>query len=136
MPRDAVSRTANVERNGGHQWVKINVQLTSRTASIRQHMPFITASFPVTNGHWFSLVTVFHLRPVTFMHLSCIFHASRAQDFFRNYSAYGLCTSRLQIVWVIGYSMLGVLKKRIKGCDYYIKITRVHASIISGLLSY
>ena len=25
MPRDAVSRTANVERNGGHKWVK-NVQ--------------------------------------------------------------------------------------------------------------
>ena len=23
MPRDAVSRTANVERNGGHKWVKI-----------------------------------------------------------------------------------------------------------------
>ena len=22
MPRDAVSRTANVERNGGHKWVK------------------------------------------------------------------------------------------------------------------
>ena len=22
MPRDAVSRTANVERNGGHEWVK------------------------------------------------------------------------------------------------------------------
>ena len=24
MPRDAVSRTANVERNGGHKWVNIN----------------------------------------------------------------------------------------------------------------
>ena len=24
MPRDAVSRTANVERNGGHKWVKNN----------------------------------------------------------------------------------------------------------------
>ena len=23
MPRDAVSRTANVERNGGHKWVKL-----------------------------------------------------------------------------------------------------------------
>ena len=23
MPRDAVSRTANVERNGGHKWVKV-----------------------------------------------------------------------------------------------------------------
>ena len=23
MPRDAVSRTANVERNGGHKWVNI-----------------------------------------------------------------------------------------------------------------
>ena len=23
MPRDAVSRSANVERNGGHKWVKI-----------------------------------------------------------------------------------------------------------------
>ena len=22
MPRDAVSRTANVERNGGHKWIK------------------------------------------------------------------------------------------------------------------
>ena len=27
MPRDAVSRTANVERNGGHKWVKINMPL-------------------------------------------------------------------------------------------------------------
>ena len=24
MPRDAVSRTANVERNGGHKWVNKN----------------------------------------------------------------------------------------------------------------
>ena len=23
MPRDAVSRTANVERNGGHKWVNV-----------------------------------------------------------------------------------------------------------------
>ena len=23
MPRDAVSRTANAERNGGHKWVKV-----------------------------------------------------------------------------------------------------------------
>ena len=23
MPRDAVSRTINVERNGGHKWVKV-----------------------------------------------------------------------------------------------------------------
>ena len=23
MPRDAVSRTANVERNGGHKWVQL-----------------------------------------------------------------------------------------------------------------
>ena len=27
MPRDAVSRTANVERNGGHKWVKEDPQL-------------------------------------------------------------------------------------------------------------
>jgi len=27
MPRDAVSRTENVERNGGHKWVK---EATSR----------------------------------------------------------------------------------------------------------
>ena len=26
MPRDAVSRTANVERNGGHKWVKGRIQ--------------------------------------------------------------------------------------------------------------
>ena len=25
MPRDAVTRTANVERNGGHKWVKLNL---------------------------------------------------------------------------------------------------------------
>ena len=24
MPRDAVSRTANVERNGGHKWVNVS----------------------------------------------------------------------------------------------------------------
>ena len=34
MPRDAVSRTANVERNGGHKWVKKNRPL------ILQHMRF------------------------------------------------------------------------------------------------
>ena len=27
MPRDAVSRTANVERNGGHKWVKRNLYI-------------------------------------------------------------------------------------------------------------
>ena len=25
MPRDAVSRTANVERNGGHKWVNLGM---------------------------------------------------------------------------------------------------------------
>ena len=28
MPRDAVSRTANVERNGGHKWVNQQPHLT------------------------------------------------------------------------------------------------------------
>ena len=28
MPRDAVSRTANVERNGGHKWVKLSRAIT------------------------------------------------------------------------------------------------------------
>ena len=29
MPRDAVSRTANVERNGGHKWVNKRLQSDS-----------------------------------------------------------------------------------------------------------
>ena len=29
MPRDAVSRTANVERNGGHKWVNVQSQKTT-----------------------------------------------------------------------------------------------------------
>ena len=30
MPRDAVSRTANVERNGGHKWVKYEQQFSPK----------------------------------------------------------------------------------------------------------
>ena len=30
MPRDAVSRTANVERNGGHKWVKTVLSMSLR----------------------------------------------------------------------------------------------------------
>ena len=35
MPRDAVSRTANVERNGGHKWVNylVNILLDLRMVS-------------------------------------------------------------------------------------------------------
>ena len=30
-PGDAVSRTANVERNGGHKWVKLEIETVSVT---------------------------------------------------------------------------------------------------------
>ena len=36
MPRDAVSRTANVERNGGHKWVKLLID-SLRTLSGNVH---------------------------------------------------------------------------------------------------
>ena len=36
MPRDAVSRTAHVERNGGHKWVKIKFQ---RPAFVGRNKP-------------------------------------------------------------------------------------------------
>ena len=36
MPRDAVSRTANVERNGGHKWVKNPLLRTSRKFGIER----------------------------------------------------------------------------------------------------
>ena len=36
MPRDAVSRTANVERNGGHKWVKVSPHDAERRQSLGQ----------------------------------------------------------------------------------------------------
>ena len=39
MPRDAVSRTANVERNGGHKWVK-GLYFSSRNAT-EKYLSFI-----------------------------------------------------------------------------------------------
>ena len=37
MPRDAVSRTANVERNGGHKWVKEILPATGRESGTSRH---------------------------------------------------------------------------------------------------
>ena len=36
MPRDAVSRTANVERNGGHKWAKVMGRSTKQCPLIHQ----------------------------------------------------------------------------------------------------
>ena len=45
MPRDAVSRTANVERNGGHKWVKFNtLKYLAMACSRSDSLSAITAS--------------------------------------------------------------------------------------------
>ena len=58
MPRDAVSRTANVERNGGHKWVN-NVQFFQR--SLGQHM-LIASLFWLTVR--FAWVGILNSRPL------------------------------------------------------------------------
>ena len=45
MPRDTVSRTANVERNGGHKWVKTHtevffLEILLNQTEIRLYLPF------------------------------------------------------------------------------------------------
>ena len=45
MPRDAVSRTANVERTGGHKWVKLIFEL---------HDPRLELTYLILEKHFTS----------------------------------------------------------------------------------
>ena len=44
MPRDAVSRTANVERKGGHEWVKTSPEYKNKKAIKKMYLEKKTVS--------------------------------------------------------------------------------------------
>ena len=57
MLRDAVSRTANVERNGGEKWVKIKPDITgcgaaSMNAASGKSFYRLNAPFPSDKDAW------------------------------------------------------------------------------------
>ena len=48
MPRDAVSRSANVERNGGHKWVKTNLE----SLHVHEKRLVVHVERGEHGGHW------------------------------------------------------------------------------------
>ena len=53
IPRDAVSRTANVERNGGHKWVKEIVKtLDCESSSLSLRTGWGEEIFALVSLHW------------------------------------------------------------------------------------
>ena len=55
MPRDEVSRTVNIERNGGHKWVKMNKHFI-KTRKISQNKNQVTAQILCIASGWLEIM--------------------------------------------------------------------------------
>ena len=76
MPRDAVSRTANVERTGRHKWVKEGAQLNC--AQIKKYM-----SAHISGTHKRKQDSYTFIWNMLHIHMEHVTHGSTSETGFR-----------------------------------------------------